>query len=129
MQQSLFISANCFVQHAGVAVLRDRSDALERMLASYTKRRRLLIDGLRALGFGVPVEPKGAFYVFADARAFDSDSLRLAFSLLERAKVGTTPGVDFGAAGEGWLRFSYANSEAAIETALERMAAALPSLR
>ncbi|HXV36333.1 MAG TPA: pyridoxal phosphate-dependent aminotransferase [Myxococcota bacterium] len=129
MQQSLFISANCFVQHAGVAVLRDRSDALERMLASYTKRRRLLIDGLRALGFGVPVEPKGAFYVFADARAFDSDSLRLAFALLERAKVGTTPGVDFGAAGEGWLRFSYANSEAAIEAALERMAAALPSLR
>jgi aspartate/methionine/tyrosine aminotransferase len=129
MQQNLFISANCFVQHAGVAVLRDRSDALAEMLAAYTRRRRLLIDGLRALGFGIPVEPKGAFYVFADARAFDSDSLRLAYALLERAKVGTTPGIDFGASGEGWLRFTYANSEAAIETALERLAAALPSLR
>jgi aspartate/methionine/tyrosine aminotransferase len=129
MQQNLFISANCFVQHAGVAVLRDRSDALEEMLAAYTRRRRLLIDGLRELGFGIPVEPKGAFYVFADARAFDSDSLRLAYALLERAKVGTTPGVDFGASGEGWLRFTYANSEAAIETALERLAAALPSLQ
>jgi aspartate/methionine/tyrosine aminotransferase len=129
MQQNLFISANCFVQHAGVAVLRDRSDALEEMLAAYTRRRRLLIDGLRELGFGIPVEPKGAFYVFVDARAFDSDSLRLAYTLLERAKVGTTPGIDFGESGEGWLRFAYANSEAAIETALERLAAVLPSLR
>jgi aspartate/methionine/tyrosine aminotransferase len=129
MQQNLFISANCFVQHAGVAVLRDRSDALEEMLAAYTRRRRLLIDGLRELGFGIPVEPKGAFYVFADARAFDSDSLRLAYTLLDRAKVGTTPGIDFGESGEGWLRFAYANSEVAIETALERLAAVLPSLR
>jgi len=129
MQQNLFISANCFVQHAGVAVLRDRSDALAAMLDAYTRRRRLLIDGLRELGFGIPVEPKGAFYVFADARAFGSDSLRLAYTLLERAKVGTTPGIDFGASGEGWLRFSYANSEAAIEEALERLAAVLPTLR
>ena len=129
MQQNLFISANCFVQHAGLAVLRDRSDAFEEMLAAYARRRRLLIDGLRKLGFRIPVEPKGAFYVFADARAFDSDSLRLAYALLERAKVGTVPGVDFGASGEGWLRFAYANSEAAIEVALERLAAALPALR
>jgi len=129
MQQNLFISTNCFVQHAGVAVLRDRSDVLEEMLTAYTRRRRLLIDGLRKLGFGIPVEPKGAFYVFADARAFDSDSLRLAFALLERAKVGTAPGIDFGESGEGWLRFAYANSEAAIEGALERLAAVLPELR
>jgi aspartate/methionine/tyrosine aminotransferase len=129
MQQNLFVSANCFVQHAGVAVLRDRSDALEEMLAAYTRRRRLLIDGLRAIGFRIPVEPKGAFYIFADARAFDSDSLRLAYALLEHAKVGTTPGIDFGESGEGWLRFAYANSEAAIEVALERLAAALPKLR
>jgi aspartate/methionine/tyrosine aminotransferase len=129
MQQNLFISANCFVQHAGVAVLRDRSDALEEMVAAYTRRRRLLIDGLREVGFRIPVEPKGAFYVFADARAFDSDSLRLAYALLEHAKVGTAPGVDFGEAGEGWLRFAYANSEAAIELALERLTAALPMLQ
>jgi len=129
MQQNLFISTNCFVQHAGIAVLRDRSDVLEGMLAAYTRRRRLLIDGLRELGFGIPVEPRGAFYVFADARAFDSDSLRLAFALLERAKVGAAPGIDFGESGEGWLRFAYAKSEAALEAALERLADALPALR
>ena len=92
------------------------------------KSGRLLLDGLRELGFRIPVEPLGAFYIFADARAFDSDSLRLAYRLLERAKVGITPGVDFGEAGEGWLRFCYANSEAAIHEALERLARALPTL-
>jgi aspartate/methionine/tyrosine aminotransferase len=129
MQQNLFISTNCFVQHAGIAVLRDRSDVLDERLVAYTRRRRLLIDGLCELGFRIPVEPRGAFYVFADARAFDSDSLRLAYTILERAKVGTAPGIDFGESGEGWLRFAYANSEAAIEAALERLAAALPALR
>ena len=53
----------------------------------------------------------------------------LTMEVMEHAKVGTTPGVDFGASGEGWLRFAYANSEAAIEVALERLAAALPKLR
>jgi aspartate/methionine/tyrosine aminotransferase len=129
MQQNLFISANCFVQHAGIAVLREGAAAIEAMRLAYARRRRLLIDGLRELGFRIPVEPAGAFYVFADARAFGSDSLQLSFALLERAKVGTTPGIDFGACGEGWLRFSYANSEAAIQQALERLGRVLPTLR
>jgi aspartate/methionine/tyrosine aminotransferase len=129
MQQNLFISANHFVQHAGIAVLRDGAAGVEEMRLAYARRRRLLIDGLRELGFKIPVEPAGAFYVFADASAFGSDSLQLAFTLLERAKVGTTPGVDFGECGEGWLRFTYANSEAAIAEALERLARVLPTLR
>jgi aspartate/methionine/tyrosine aminotransferase len=128
MQQNLFISANSFVQRAGIAVLRDGDETLERMREAYARRRRLMLDGLRELGFGVPVEPAGAFYVFADARRFGSDSLRLAYALLDQAQVGTTPGVDFGAAGEGWLRFSYANSEAAIEEAFERLARVLPAM-
>jgi aspartate/methionine/tyrosine aminotransferase len=129
MQQNLFISANSFVQHAGLAVLRDGTAAIDEMRLAYTRRRRLLIDGLRELGFRIPVEPAGAFYVFADARAFDSNSLRLSFALLEQAQVGTTPGVDFGESGEGWLRFAYANSETAIREALERLGRVLPTLR
>ncbi len=128
MQQNLFISANCFVQHAGIAALREGSAAVDEMRLAYARRRRLLIDGLRELGFQIPVEPAGAFYVFADARAFDSDSLRLSFALLEQAKVGTTPGLDFGECGEGWLRFTYANSETAIQEALERLGRVLPTL-
>ena len=53
----------------------------------------------------MPVAPAGAFYVLADARRWDSDSRRLAFRLLEEAHLAITPGIDFGAAAEGWLRF------------------------
>jgi aspartate/methionine/tyrosine aminotransferase len=129
MQQNLFISANLFVQHAGLAALREGAATVAAMRSAYDRRRMLLVEGLRKLGFGVPVLPRGAFYVFADARAFGSDSLRLAFDLLERAQVGTAPGVDFGAAGEGWLRFCAAKSEASIQEALQRLGRVLPELR
>jgi aspartate/methionine/tyrosine aminotransferase len=129
LQQNLFISANRFVQHAGIAALREGAATLTAMRTAYARRRDLLLAGLRDLGFRIPQLPRGAFYIFADARAFDGDSRRLAFALLERAHVGTAPGIDFGAAGEGWLRFCYAASEATIEEAIERMRAALPELR
>jgi aspartate/methionine/tyrosine aminotransferase len=128
LQQNLFISANRFVQHAGLAALRDGAATLAAMRSAYRRRRDLLIAGLRELGFGIPRVPAGAFYVFADARAFDADSRRLAFALLERAGVGVAPGIDFGAAGEGWLRFCYAASEATIEEALLRLRRALPEI-
>ncbi len=98
------------------------------MREAYGARRQLLVEGLRELGFGVPALPEGAFYVFADARRFGGDSVKLAFELLDAAHVGTTPGVDFGAAGEGWLRFCYAASESAIAEALERLSRVLPGL-
>jgi aspartate/methionine/tyrosine aminotransferase len=129
LQQNLFISANRFVQHAGVAALREGAETVAAMREAYSRRRTLLVDGLRKLGFGVPVLPQGAFYVFADARAFGNDSLSLAFEILERARVGTCPGIDFGAAGEGWLRFCSAASEASIAEALERLGEVLPELR
>ena len=58
-----------------------------------------------------------------------ADSLRFSFELLERAHVGVTPGIDFGQAGEGKLRFCYAVSEETIELALARLAKVLPDLR
>ena len=84
--------------------------------------------GLRDLGFTVARPPEGAFYVMADARRFGADSRALAFALLEHAQVGSAPGIDFGAAGEGWLRFCYAASESTIEEALERMGRVLPEI-
>jgi aspartate/methionine/tyrosine aminotransferase len=128
MGQNLFISPNRFVQHAGIAALEHAGDAVKEMRDAYHKRRGLIVAGLRELGFGIPQLPEGAFYVFADARRFGSDSLALAFELLERAHVGTTPGIDFGAAGEGMLRFCYAVSEETIERALDSLARILPEL-
>jgi aspartate/methionine/tyrosine aminotransferase len=91
------------------------------MRESYGARRALLIDGLSRLGLEVPVIPRGAFYVFADARRFGSDSTALASKILEQAHVAVTPGIDFGEAGEGFLRFSCTAPEARLREALERI--------
>jgi aspartate/methionine/tyrosine aminotransferase len=125
LAQSLFISASHFVQRAGIAALAHGESTLREMRSAYARRRTLLVEGLRQIGFQVPTAPAGAFYVFADARRFGDDSYRLAFDLLERAHVAVTPGIDFGPAGEGFLRFSYAASDASIEQGLERLLAAL----
>jgi aspartate/methionine/tyrosine aminotransferase len=129
MQQNLFISANRFVQHAGLAALRHGAPFVARLRDALAPRRAKLVEGLRALGFEVPGLPRGAFYVFADARRFGSDSRALAFDLMERAHVACTPGIDFGAAGEGWLRFCYAVTDPVLDEALERLARVLGAAR
>jgi aspartate/methionine/tyrosine aminotransferase len=129
MQQNLFISANRFVQHAGIAALEHAAGHVERMRLAYRARRDVMVEGLRDLGFVIPHRPAGAFYVLADARHVDPDSRRLAFGLLERAHVGVTPGVDFGEAGEGMLRFCYAVATEQIEEGLARIARVLPQLQ
>jgi aspartate/methionine/tyrosine aminotransferase len=80
-----------------------------------------LVDGLREIGFSVPVDPLGAFYVLVDARHLALDSHRLAFDILEKAAVAVTPGIDFGSGAEGHLRFSYANSLENLEEGLRRL--------
>jgi aspartate/methionine/tyrosine aminotransferase len=121
LQQNFFISANSFVQWAGVAALKGTGPDLEAMRQTYARRRPILVEGLRSLGFRIKVPPTGAFYVFANASHLDRDSKRFGFDLLERARVGVTPGVDFGSGGEGFLRFSYAASEARIREGLARL--------
>jgi aspartate/methionine/tyrosine aminotransferase len=87
----------------------------------YNQRRIFMIRRLKELGFGITVEPTGAFYVFANARHISGDSYKLAFDILEKAHVGVAPGIDFGKNGEGYLRFSYANSLENIEEGMERL--------
>ena len=87
----------------------------------YDERRKYMIARLREIGFEIKVEPQGAFYIFADARKFTTDSYRFAFDVLEYAHVGITPGVDFGTGGEGYVRFSYANSLEKIKEGLDRI--------
>ncbi|MFK7898389.1 MAG: pyridoxal phosphate-dependent aminotransferase [Myxococcota bacterium] len=121
LQQNLFISASSFVQHAGIAALNEGAGMAEEMRVDCASRRRFLVDGLRRMGFGIEKDPDGAFYVLADARAFSEDSRALAFELLEKARVGVTPGIDFGEAAEGRLRFCYALEESTLQKALARM--------
>jgi len=121
VQQNFFISANAMVQRAGIAALKSAGDDVKRMRSIYDQRRRYMIRRLKEMGLGITREPTGAFYVFANARHLSADSYRLAFDILEKAHVGVTPGIDFGKNGEGYLRFSYANSMENIAEGLNRI--------
>ena len=123
IQQNFFLCANHFVQVAGTAALLHAGDDVARMRAAYDERRRYLVPALREIGLGVATEPLGAFYVFADARAWGADSVALSARLLEEAGVATAPGVDFGPGGEGFLRFSYATSLERLREGVERLRA------
>ena len=122
IQQNLFICANSAVQAAAVAALDGAGADVQRMRGIYDERRRFMVSRLKELGFGIAVEPTGAFYVFANARHISQDSYALAFDILERAHVAVAPGIDFGTNGEGYLRFSYANSLENIAKGLDRLA-------
>jgi aspartate/methionine/tyrosine aminotransferase len=121
LQQNLFICAGSTVQRAGIAALRSAQKEVQIMREIYNQRRLFLIEGLQKLGFRIQVPPTGAFYVFVNAKHLSTDSYRLAFDILEKAKVGVTPGIDFGENGEGFLRLSYANSIENIEEGLKRL--------
>ncbi len=121
MQQNFFICASSLAQRAGIAALNETDEDVIRMKGIYDRRRRFMIRRLKELGFGITVEPTGAFYVFANARHICPDSHRLAFDILEKAHVGVTPGIDFGKNGEGYIRFSYANSMENIAEGLDRI--------
>jgi aspartate/methionine/tyrosine aminotransferase len=121
MQQSFFICASSVVQMAGLAALEEAEADVARMRNIYNERRKYMVKRLKELGFGITVEPTGAFYVFANAKHISNDSYKLAFDILEKSHVGVTPGIDFGSNGEGYLRFSYANSMENIIEGLNRI--------
>jgi len=121
MHQNFFISANAFVQWAGVAALKEAGEDVNRMKNLYNARRQFILSKLRELGFGITVEPTGAFYILANAKAFTNNSFEFAFDILKKAKVGCTPGIDFGSNAEGYIRFSYANSLENIDEAMRRL--------
>ena len=121
MQQNFFIAANTFVQWAGIAALKEAQPDVDRMVACFDERRKLILRKIQETGFGVAKEPTGAFYVLANARRFTGDSLKFAFEVLENAGVGIAPGVDFGSNAEGYVRFSYANSLENIKEGMRRL--------
>jgi (5-formylfuran-3-yl)methyl phosphate transaminase len=121
IHQNFMISANGFIQWAGIAALTKAKEDVAVMIRTYDERRRFMIERLTGMGFEIHIEPTGAFYVFADGRKFFKDSYREAFRITEEAKVGVTPGIDFGSGGEGFLRFSYATSLENLNEGLNRL--------
>ncbi len=128
LEQNFFICANSVIQLAGIAALKYAHKETKEMKATYNKRRIYVIERLKEMGLGITIEPTGAFYIFANAKHISNDSLSLTHDILEKAHVGVTPGIDFGKNGEGYLRFSYANSMENLEIGLDRMEGYLKNL-
>lgn len=129
LQQNLLVSPPDFPQFAGIAALTEADRAVDEMCRAYDERRKLVLGRLAAMDLKVPVEPKGAFYVFFNVSRYTDDVLRFAFDILEQAHVAVAPGIDFGPNGEGFLRICYANSVENLTEGLDRLSAFLDSRR
>ena len=110
-----------FAQEAAIAALEGPQDAVDSMLAEFSARRAAIVRGLNALPGVRCLEPDGAFYAFPNITSTGFSSRDLADRLLQEAGVACLSGTAFGQYGEGFIRFSYANSLPNIEEALERM--------
>jgi len=127
--QNFFISANTMAQWGGVAALKESDSDVARMKEIYNERRVYMLKRLKDMGFVIKHDPTGAFYVLVNMRhlaeKFGGSSLKLAYDILEKAKIGVTPGIDFGEKTEGFIRFSYANSIENIREGMDRLEAYL----
>ena len=117
-----------FSQRAMLAALGGPWEPIDEMVAEFSRRRSVIVDGLNAIDGITCQEPGGAFYVFPNVSALGVPSERVADHLLHEAGVAALSGTAFGRHGQGYLRFSYANSVDAIRGALEAIEASLPSL-
>jgi len=110
-----------FTQIAGIEALRGPQESVDNMRAEFKRRRDLMVAGLNKIkGFSCCL-PKGAFYVFPNIKETGWRSKKLADALLDDAGVAALSGTAFGDFGEGYLRFSVANSIGNIEKALDRV--------
>jgi len=114
-----------FSQWAGIAALQGDQQPVAQMVAEFKRRRDVIVEGLNRLPGVSCRSPRGAFYVFPNITALRRPSAEVAAALLAEAGVAVLGGSAFGAYGEGYLRLSYANSEANIRKALARMAPVL----
>lgn len=123
LSQNLFISNSAIAQHAALAGFEPGTlQILEGRRKEFQARRDYLIPALKDLGFGVPVTPEGAFYVYADSSTFSDDSYHFAWDLLEQAHVAVTPGIDFGTHhANRHVRFSYCASLEQLREGVARL--------
>lgn len=133
LAQNFYIAPSTVGQHAALAALGTSGMVIhEQRRRAFCQRRNRLVLGLREMGFGVPLVPEGAFYVYAELpqtlQRAGIDSPSFCGRLLEQHGVAATPGTDFGEHRAGaHVRFAYTADLTRIDVALERMAEALAS--
>lgn len=123
LAQNIFIATASDAQYAALAAFEESTLAeLEQRRREFERRRDFLYEALLDLGFGIPVKPEGAFYIYADCSRFTDDSFRFAMELLEAEGVAVTPGRDFGTHNAHHaLRFAYTTSIERMTMAMQRL--------
>jgi len=122
LQTNCASCTSAFSQIAMGAAISGPQDDSDRMVAEFKKRRDVIVDGLNQIEGISCKKPLGAFYVFPNVKAFGKTSKELEELLLEEYGVAALAGTSFGKYGEGYLRFSYANSVENIKKAITRVA-------
>ena len=113
--------ANSFAQYGAVAALTGPQTSVEKMVAEFDRRRRLIVGGLESIGAFGCARPRGAFYLFPSVKALKLSSEAFVELLLTRAHVAAVPGSVLGVYGEGYIRFAYSTSYEDIEEGLDRI--------
>jgi aspartate aminotransferase len=122
-------SCTCaFSQMAGVEALRGPQDEAKKMVEELKRRREVIVSGLNKIDGITCKKPQATFYVFPNVKEVGMDSRKLPDFLLNKAGVATLSGTSFGEYGEGYMRFSFANSIPNIEKALKRIEEALKTI-
>lgn len=122
LAQNIFLCAPTPAQYAAIAAFSDESiDIMEKRREAFKKRRDFLLPELKALGFEIPVEPDGAFYIYANCSNLSNDSMELSSKILADTKIAITPGLDFGMnKPEQYVRFAYTTHMEGLQVAVER---------
>lgn len=123
LAQNLYLAAPTPAQFGALAAFsKENMELLESRRLELMARRDYLAPALRGIGFGLPVMPDGAFYLYADISRFADDSFAFAARLLEEAGVAITPGLDFGVVlPERYVRFAYTRPLPVLEEAVSRI--------
>ncbi|MCW5624771.1 MAG: pyridoxal phosphate-dependent aminotransferase, partial [Burkholderiales bacterium] len=131
LAQNLFISASDIAQQAALAAFSPEAVAIhEQRRDAFKAQRDYLLPQLQALGFGIPVQPQGAFYIYADASRFTDDTYGFCHRILEEAGVAIAPGIDFGShQASRHVRFSYPKPIPVLAEGMRRLAAWLEQQR
>lgn len=128
LQENMIACVSSIAQHAAVEALTNRG-FIEEMRAIYDERRHCMVDGLNAIPGITCIKPHGSFYAFPNITALNVSSKDFCEGLLNETGVISVPGSAFGEAGEGYVRFSYANSVENIQKGLGRIEAYVARLR
>jgi aspartate/methionine/tyrosine aminotransferase len=123
LAQNLFLAPPTLSQHAALAAFHPETiDILEERRAAFQERRDFLVPALKALGFGIPEQPQGAFYIYANSARFSDDSFVFCRRLLDEAGVAITPGKDFGThAAAEHVRFAYTSDMESLAEGVKRL--------